>query len=225
MPNDRDFKRRILAESLSDRFGLTLIEGDALAAEAVARDAYDEGMPYDLIQDAIVTPALHRIGTLWERGEISVAHEHLATQISYRVLALLRELFRVTRQRSEHRVMLAAVEGEQHVVALQMAADLLDYSGYESIMLGPDVPTGVLGEIVHEHTPEIVAFTLTMQAAAVKLPRAVATIEAAHPGAAVIIGGRGAGGRFPEPAGLAFVARVADVVDAADALVRRPQLN
>ena len=225
MHNDREFKKRILAESLSDRFGIALIEGDAVAAEAVVRDAFDEGMRYGLIQDGVVTPALHRIGRLWERGEISVAHEHLATQISYRVLALLRELFRVTRQRSEHRVMLAAVEGEQHVVALQMAADLLDYSGYESIMLGPDVPTGVLGEIVHEHTPEIVAFTLTMQAAAVRLPRAVAAVEAAHPGTAMIIGGRGAGRRFPEPAGLAFVAKVADVVDVADALVRRPQLN
>jgi methanogenic corrinoid protein MtbC1 len=225
VPNDREFKRRILAESLADRFGIALIEGDAVAAELVVRDAYDEGLPYELIQDAIVTPALHRIGWLWERGEISVAHEHLATQISYRVLALLRELFRVTKQRSEHRVMLAAVEGEQHVVALQMAADLLDYSGYESVMLGPDVPTGVLAEIVREHTPEIVAFTLTMQAAAVRLPRAVAAVEAAHPGAAVIIGGRGAGGRFPDPAGIAFVTKVADVVDVADALVRRPQLN
>src|SRR5215216_6795774 len=115
----------MLAESLSESFGLALIEGDAFAAEMLVRDAFDEGLPYGLIDDAIIAPALHRIGTLWERGEISVAHEHLATQISLRVLALLRELFRVTRRRADHRVMLAAVEGEQHIVALQMAGDLL----------------------------------------------------------------------------------------------------
>lgn len=225
MPNDREFQRRMLAEALSEKYGLALLDGNAVAAEQVVRDAYDEELPYELIHDTVVTPALHRIGKLWERGEIGVAHEHLATNISLRVLALLRELFRVTARRADHRVMLAAIEGEHHVVALQMAADLLEYAGYESIMLGPDVPTGTLAEIVREHSPSIVAFTLTMRDAARHLPRAVAAIEAAHPNAGVIVGGHGAKGRLPEPAGIAFVSTVADVVDVADALVRRPQLN
>src|SRR5215212_2690681 len=215
----------MLAESLSESFGLALIEGDAFAAEMLARDAFDEGLPYGLINDAIVAPALHRIGVLWERGEISVAHEHLATQISLRVLALLRELFRVVTKRADHRVMLAALEGEHHVVALQMAADLLEYSGYESVMLGPDVPAEVLEDIVREHTPSIVAFTLTMSAAAINLPRSLAAIQAANPQAGVIVGGRAAASRLPVPAGIEFTSSVADVVDVADALVRRPQLN
>jgi methanogenic corrinoid protein MtbC1 len=225
VPNDREFMRRVVAESLSERFGLALLEGNAVVAERVARDAVDEGLPYGQIHHAVVAPALHRIGRLWERGEISVAHEHLATQISLRVLALLRELFRVTTQRADHRVMLAAVEGEHHVVALQMASDLLSYGGYESVLLGPDVPTSVLEDIVGEHSPSIVAFTLTMTAAAAKLPGAVAAVVAASPETAVIIGGRGAPPRVPEPAGIAFTSAVADVIDVADALVRRPQLN
>jgi methanogenic corrinoid protein MtbC1 len=225
VPNDRDFKRRMLAESLSERFGLTLLEGDAVGAEQVARDAVDEGMPYALIHDAIVAPALHRIGKLWERGEIGVAHEHLATQISLRVLALLRELFGVARRRADLRVMLAAVEGEHHVVALQMAGDLLEDAGYEVVMLGPDVPVSVLEEIVSEHQPAIVAFTLTMASAALKLPGAVEAVQSANPTAGVIVGGHAARGRLPEPAGLAFTTSVTEVVDVADALVRRPQLN
>src|SRR3954447_2733430 len=126
VPNDREFRKRLVAGALSERFGLALLEGDAVAAERVVRDAFDDELPYALIHDAVVAPALHRIGKLWERGEIGVAHEHLATQISLRVLALLRELFGVARRRSEKRVMLAAVEGEQHVVALQMVGDLLE---------------------------------------------------------------------------------------------------
>ena len=225
MSNDREFQRRMLAESLSESFGLALIEGDAFAAEMLVRDAFDEGLPYGLINDAVVAPALHRIGELWERGEIGVAHEHLATQISLRVLALLRELFRVVTKRADHRVMLAALEGEHHVVALQMAADLLEYAGYESVMLGPDVPAEVLEDIVREHTPSIVAFTLTMSAAAINLPRSLTAIQAANPQAGVIVGGRAAASRLPVPAGIEFTSSVAEVVDVADALVRRPQLN
>ena len=39
-----------------------------------------------------MAPALRRIGEGWASGELSVADEHLATQISTRMVALQREL-------------------------------------------------------------------------------------------------------------------------------------
>ena len=215
----------MLKEALSERFARALLEGDAVTAELVARVAYDEEMPYAQIHEAIVAPAMHQIGRLWERGEIGVAHEHLATQISLRVLALLRELFGVARRRSEHRVMLAAVEGEQHIVALQMAGDLLEDAGYEVAMLGPDVPVHVLQDITLEHRPSIVGFSLTMSTCVPNLARAVEAVVSASPATAIMVGGRAARSRVPEPDGLAVVSTVVDVVEAADALVHRPHLN
>ena len=96
-----------------------------------------EAMLYDLV----VGPAMHRIGRLWASGEIGVGHEHLATQIATRVLVLAHEAIGMAADRGEHRAMLAAVEGEQHVVALDMAAKLLESAGYEVLTLGADVPT------------------------------------------------------------------------------------
>ena len=223
--NDRNLHKRLLAESLSERFGLALLAGDATTAEMVAREAYDEELPYGLIHAGVVAPAMHRVGRLWERGEISVAHEHMATQISLRVLALLRELFRVSRGRGDQRAMLAAVEGEQHFVALQMAADLLEDGGYDVVMLGPDVPSAALEDVVIEHNPALVALTVTMAAAAANLGGAVGAATAGSPTAAVIVGGRGRSPRLPLPAGLEFVDSVVDVVEVADRLVRRPELN
>lgn len=225
MANSREFKWRMLAESLSERYGLALLDGDARDAERVVKEAVEEGLPYALIHDAVVAPALHRIGALWERGEIGVAHEHLATQISLRVLALLREVFRVTRGRSRYRVMLAAVQGEQHIVGLQMAADLLDDAGYDTVMLGPDVPTAVLGEIVSDHRPQIVAFTITMSAAMAQLSGAARAVEEAAPGTGIIIGSHAGRVRLPEMYGMTFATSVVDVVEIADRLVKRPQFN
>ncbi len=223
--NDRNLHKRLLAESLSERYGRALLAGDSTAAELVVREAYDEELPYALIHTGVVAPAMQRIGTLWERGEISVAHEHIATQISLRVLALLRELFRVARNRSDHRAMLAGVEGEQHFVALQMSADLLEDAGYDVVMLGPDVPAWALEEIVVEHAPALVAFTVTMAAAAANLGRAVDAATTGTPAAAVIVGGIGRPRRLPAPSGIEFVDSVLDVVEIADSLVRRPELN
>ena len=223
--NDRELHKRLLAESLSERYGIALLSGEAEEAERAVREAYDEELPYGLIHAGVVAPALHRIGVLWERGEIGVAHEHLATQISMRVLALLRELFRVSRQRGDQRAMLAAVEGEHHIVGLQMAADLLEDGGYDVVMLGPDVPSSALAEIVSEQRPAIVALTATMPQSAARLGPAVEAASAAEPPPAVMIGGRGRPPRLPQPAGLQFVDSVVDVVEVADRLVRRPELN
>ena len=83
---------------------------------------------------------MRHIGDLWHRGEITVADEHLATDISYRVLALQREAFRVADRRTRERVMLAAVEGERHVLGLEMAGALLRHEGFDVRMLGADLP-------------------------------------------------------------------------------------
>jgi methanogenic corrinoid protein MtbC1 len=226
MGSDRDLHRRLLAESLSERFGLALIEGDAAGAERVAREAVDEELTHALIHEGVITPALHRIGVLWERGEIGVAHEHMATQIALRVLALLRETFRVARERGDQRVLLAAVQGEHHFVALQMAADLLEDAGYDVVMLGPDVPTRALADVVSEHRPQLVALSSTMSSSAAELPRAIDAVRTASPTTGVIVGGRHrAPTRLPEPSDVTFTGSVVDVVETADALVRRPNLN
>jgi methanogenic corrinoid protein MtbC1 len=225
LAGDREFHKRLMAEALSERFGLALLEGDARAAEAAVREAHDEGLPHAVIHDAVVAPAMHRIGILWERGEIGVAHEHMATQIAMRVLVLLRELSRVARGRADQRVMLAAVQGEQHFMGLQMAADLLDEAGYDVVMLGPDVPTEALEDIVAEHRPQIVALSVTMSDAAANLPRAIDAVVSAHSGAGLIVGGARGRTRLPDPHGMALAGSVGEVVEIADALVRRPELN
>jgi B12 binding domain len=70
-------------------------------AEIAIREATDAGLGTAEIDDAIIAPALWLVGELWERGEISVADEHIATEISIRVLALEREAQRVVEARAE----------------------------------------------------------------------------------------------------------------------------
>ena len=89
-----------LLPQLEEAFTAALVSGDPRAAERVARDAIDAGLDQGTIDEAVVAPAMRRIGDLWHRGEISVADEHLATDISFRVLALQREAFRVAHRRA-----------------------------------------------------------------------------------------------------------------------------
>ena len=128
-----------LAE-LSRAYTIALLTGDEVAAELTHPHALEARLTKAEIDDEIIAPALWYVGELWQRGEITIADEHLATEISLRVLALHREAHRLTAHRRRASVMLAAPSGERHIVALEMVADLLREAGYRVLMLGSTCP-------------------------------------------------------------------------------------
>jgi methanogenic corrinoid protein MtbC1 len=220
-----EFRKRVLAESLSDRYGVALLAGDAYAAEQVAQEALELSLGEALLYELVVVPAMHRIGQLWAKGEIGVGHEHLATQITTRVLVLAHELAGLPRDRARHRAMLAAVEGEQHVVALDMAAKLLESAGYEVLALGADVPTDTLPVIVAGFKPAVFALSATMPEAGERVRAAVVSLTDPGAGLGLILGGASIPPDLELSPQVVVEPNVAGVVDAADGLIRRARLN
>jgi MerR family transcriptional regulator, light-induced transcriptional regulator len=220
-----EFRKRLLAESLSDRFGVALLAGDEQAAEHVAQEALELSLGETLLYELVVAPAMHRIGQLWAAGEIGVAHEHLATQITTRVLVLAHELTGLTSDRAKHVAMCAAVEGEQHVVALEMAANLLHSAGYEVLALGADVPTSSLQTIVADFEPAVFALSATMPENGERVRAAVNVLTGARGGLGVILGGASIPPDLELSGQVMVEPTVAGVVEVADALVRRARLN
>ena len=220
-----DFRKRLLGESLSERFGLALVAGDARAAEELAQEALELDLREAELYEFVVAPAMHRIGRMWAAGEISVAHEHLATRIATQVLVLAHELANLPGHRAGRRAVLAAVEGEHHVVALEMAGNLLDSAGYEVVSLGADVPTESLAAIVADHPPDVFLFSATSAEAAGRLPAAVSAVTVERSELGVIVGGAGISRGFALGPRVVIERSVIDVVDAADAMLRNAGLN
>jgi MerR family transcriptional regulator, light-induced transcriptional regulator len=195
-----------------------LLSADEAAAEIAIREAMDTGLDTARIDDEIIAPALWRIGDLWERGEISVADEHIATEISIRVLALQREAQRVAQSRGEHRVLLAAPAGEQHIVALRMVDDLLRNAGYEVAMLGSDVPEDALMALMHRRPPDVVCLTSTMVDPAGELLATIGALQRRWPAMGFVIGGSALASRVRSRPGIDVCRRVSEAVEAVDAI-------
>ena len=87
------------SQTLRRAFSDALVAGDESAAETAVRAALRLGLSPGQIDVELIAPALWLVGELWERGEITVADEHLATEITVRVLVLQRELMRAERRR------------------------------------------------------------------------------------------------------------------------------
>lgn len=210
---------------LARAYAAALLVGDEVAAEIAIREAMDARLGTAAIDDEIIAPALWLVGELWQRGEISVADEHLATEISLRVVALQREAQRVAEARRRHRVMLATPAGEQHVVALRMVAELLREAGYEVVMLGADVPASALADSVRRHEPHVICLSATMSGTSEQLLIAIDEVLQRHPGIRFVIGGRGVTTRMERLPGIDACRSVSHAVEAVDAVLQRAELN
>jgi methanogenic corrinoid protein MtbC1 len=210
-----------LRESYAD----AVMAGDEGVAERTIREALDAALTEGVIHDAIIAPAMRRVGDLWAQGDISVADEHLATHITVRMVTLMRDAVRVAERRPEHRVLLAGIQDERHTVGLEMAGSVLTHGGYEVLALGADVPVDALPGAVERHRPAVVGLSATLAATAKLIPAAIYAMRAVDPDIGVIVGGPAASLRMEATPGILVCTHVADAVDLMDSLVQRAALN
>ena len=212
-------------EALARAFAAALLAGDEVAAEVAIRDAIAANLSAAEVNEEIIAPAMWLVGDLWQRGEITVADEHLATEITLRVLALQREARRVQARRRGQRVMLAAPAGEGHVVALRMLSVLLGEAGYDAIMLGADVPPEALAATVTRLNAEVICMSVTMPGGTDRVLVAIHEVQQQRPQTGFVIGGRAVTSRVARRPGIEVCQRVSDAVLAVDAIVNRAALN
>jgi diguanylate cyclase (GGDEF)-like protein len=138
----------------------------------------------------VIEPAMVRIGELWQDNAITVADEHLATAISHSVLVRLFDALATAPPRSCPKVLLAAPEGQHHVLGLRMIADVLEGAGFDVLYLGPDVPVRALSAAVAQHQPAIVGLSFAISSNVANLAASILAVHEAHPEAKVMLGGR-----------------------------------
>jgi methanogenic corrinoid protein MtbC1 len=122
-------------------------------------------------------------------------------------------------------VLLLAPEGERHVIGLHMAADLLYAAGYDTFMLGGDVPLADVGLAAARHAAEVVCFSATLPETTERVDAAIDYLRAARPGCAVLLGGSAVSFEVAAGWGAMVCADVSSAVDNVDALMHRAPLN
>jgi MerR family transcriptional regulator, light-induced transcriptional regulator len=174
---------------------------DAPGAFRLAAGALAGGMTIPELYQRVIAPAMHEIGELWAKGALTVADEHLATALTHRVLSALRPPVWVEAgmkpeaTATKGRVLLAAVEGEQHVLGLRMATDVLEDAGFETIYLGADVPLGALLRAIDSLSPDLLALSATMPELALQLDQVASALRHSHPHLGLLVGGQAASPR------------------------------
>lgn len=180
-----------------DRLVDGLMDGDAPACNALVRTIISDGATAGEIYTQLLTPSLHRIGELWQRGQANVAVEHRATEICTAIMNRLSAHFRRRGPRRGVAVTLTA-PGETHGVATAMIADFLRASGWEVHHLGTDVPVDDLKRFLDIVPADVIC----VSAGGELRPQIYEMLANACGDRQLIMGGRGTDLAIAEPLGI-----------------------
>lgn len=175
-----------------------LLKGDRLAAIAVFDGYQQAGRSLVETYVDLVQASLSDIGKKWQRNEINVAMEHLATTTVQSIMA-----DRFSRmpmpELTGRRAILACVDGNNHDLGLRMVAHGLESGGWQVQCLGASTPMPSLIEQIRQFRPDLVGLSVALPTHFVPARATVAAIRKAFGDACprLMVGG-GAINRYPQ---------------------------
>jgi MerR family transcriptional regulator, light-induced transcriptional regulator len=162
-PDDGLPYERLMPEACGecDAFGAALIRGDQRTSVNIFRAIRGQGRTFLEAELHLVQPAMYGIGRGWQNNRVSVAQEHMATAMVHGLLA--REFASAEPEPPNDRsVVLAGVEGNQHIIGLRIVADAFELAGWDVRYLGPNTPTSSLVQLVRDERPDLVGLSAAM---------------------------------------------------------------
>jgi DNA-binding transcriptional MerR regulator len=143
------------ATILDDEAGNLAASLDRLDEQAAnaALDRLFSAYTVEMVLQDVVVPYLHRLGELWEAGEISVAQEHFASNL---IRGRLLGLAQGWGQGQGPGAVLACVPGEHHELGLLVFGVALRRRGWRVTYLGTDSPIGAVADIARSLRPAVV---------------------------------------------------------------------
>lgn len=159
---------------------------DQQAVEGVLDEALAALPPVPFFEE-VLAPVQREIGARWHQGRLTVAEEHLVTQVvRQRVLTLLQQ----SPRRGKRHVVCACFPLEDHEVGLLGAALRFRHGGWRVTYLGARTPAEHLARVVRAVRPELVALSAVGDPGAGPFEAELASLLGALPeGTKVALGG------------------------------------
>ena len=166
-----------------------LLEPDPARAREVVRTAVREGLEIGAAYGEVLGPAMVEVGRRWEAGEIGVAHEHLAAEVTGSLVSELARTLRAGRATGRLAVVSCSPE-ERHCIGGQMLSGLLEAAGWEVLFLGATLPVEDLVGLAEDEAADVIALSTTMREHLPRVQEAIAALQRLEEPPLVIVGGQ-----------------------------------
>ncbi len=128
-----------MSEEIFERAKEVIMNGDAEAAAALARQGLEKGIPgMDLISKGFI-PGINEVGERFGEGQLFLPELIMSANAMQGVIDIINATLEVHEQHSCGRVVLGTVEGDLHDIGKTIVVSLLKANGFEVKDLGRDV--------------------------------------------------------------------------------------
>lgn len=110
---------------------------------------------------SILQPVQNEMGRIWQKGEITSAHEHYATAVTQLVMSQLYSYI-FKKDKGSNYFLAACVEGEFHEIGLRMISDLLELEGWTTFYLGANTGIERIKSVIAENKINIIGLSVTI---------------------------------------------------------------
>ncbi|MCP3763219.1 MerR family transcriptional regulator [Domibacillus sp. A3M-37] len=193
LPNAESNQHEALAEELLQ----ALLRFDEVKAQELINKAFAL-YTIDNVTINILAALLVRIGTLWEGGEITTAHEHFATSILRSRIGMVMHSF--PHNGVLPKVIAVCGPDEWHELGLLIFTLFVRRLGYEVVYLGASLKEGDIFTVTETVRPKFLFFSCTLRQNLEPALQLADEIKEKHPEIDIGIGGAAMTGLIPERA-------------------------
>ena len=160
------------------------------AAESAISLAKDYASPERLFQ-YLLAPVLHHIGRLWQLNKLSAADEHAAFEICrYIVFRFCDSLPREPKR--SVKAFVGCVTGEEHSLAAEMTAEMLNLKGWTVFFSGRSAPLEEIVRSARQFQPDAVFLSVSLIPNLPSAKDLIMALRSSLAGARIILGGSAA---------------------------------
>ncbi|NLC52445.1 MAG: dihydropteroate synthase, partial [Firmicutes bacterium] len=176
-PEQKDLTKIVLAG---------LKEEAANAVSALLKE--EEGLT---IVDRYLIPALDRVGTGYEKGELFLPQLIQAAETVKRAFAVIKEDLEKTQTPAvgKGKIVIATVKGDVHDIGKNIVRILLENYGFEVFDLGKDVPIARIIEKVQQEAAPLVGLSALMTTTVTNMAETIKALRRSCPQTKIMVGG------------------------------------
>lgn len=111
--------------------------------------------------DKILRPVMSKIGDDWESGKISIATEHVASNIAQTLVKIIME--QVSAIRNKKKILICVPLGEEHHLGCDVLETYLSIKGFRVYNIGTSIPTESILSFIQANKPDIILISITLE--------------------------------------------------------------
>lgn len=111
--------------------------------------------------DKILKPVMYKIGEEWASGTISIATEHVASNVAQTLVKIIMDRVSVTS--SKKKIMICVPLGEEHHLGCDVLEAYLSIKGFKVFNIGTSIPTESILSFIETNKPDVVLLSITLE--------------------------------------------------------------